>query len=147
MPVFDYTFTVEAPFEAVSRFHEDPNVLKVLTPSPVRVHRMDPLAEGSITRFTVWMGPVPIHWTAEHSDLSEHGFTDTQVEGPMRRWVHTHRFRPVGASTTEVHEHIEYEYGTGWRDRLLCLLAFNPPALRGLFTYRKFRTRRALRAG
>ena len=41
MPVFDYSFTVDAPLEAVRDFHHDTSALKKLTPlvmgSAVRV--------------------------------------------------------------------------------------------------------------
>jgi hypothetical protein len=44
---------------------------------------MEPLAEGSISDFTLWFGPLPIRWTARHSHIDPlHGFTDTQVRGP-----------------------------------------------------------------
>lgn len=144
MPIFDFEFTVDAPFSAVSEFHSDASAIKTLTPTYAQVHSMDPLGEGSITKFTVWAGPIPVHWTAEHSGVSDSGFTDTQTAGPMKRWVHTHRYEPVDESTTRIIEHIDYEFGTG-KDRLICLLMFNRPALLGLFTYRKWRTRWALR--
>lgn len=145
MPVFDFSFTVDAPFGAVSEFHSDASALKKLTPTYAQIHSMDPLAEGSITKFTVWAGPIPVHWTAEHSGITDHGFTDSQTAGPMAKWVHTHRYEPVDENTTKVIEHIEYEFGTSMKDRILCVLMFNPPALFGLFTYRKFRTRFELR--
>lgn len=145
VPTFDFSFTVDAPFEAVSEFHAHGSALKTLTPTYAQIHSMDPLGEGSITKFTVWAGPVPVHWTAEHSNISESGFTDTQIAGPMQKWVHTHRYAPIDDKSTKVTEHIEYEYGTSPKDKVLCLLMFNPPSLYGLFTYRKFITRLKLR--
>ena len=81
MPTFDYRFTVNAPLAAVSAFHFEPGILKTLTPPLMimQVHRFDPLAEGSIGEFTMWMGPIPVHWKAEHSGVTSSGFTDTQV--------------------------------------------------------------------
>ena len=145
VPVFDFEFTVAAPFAAVSEFHSDASALKKLTPAYAQIHQMEPLGEGSVTRFTVWAGPIPVPWTAEHSDISDHGFTDTQTAGPMKKWIHTHRFHPIDDTSTKVTEHIEYEFGSSLKDRILCLLMFSPPALYGLFTYRKIRTRWALR--
>jgi ligand-binding SRPBCC domain-containing protein len=144
VPVFDYSFTVNAPFQAVSDFHADASAIKTLTPTYAQIHSMDPLGEGSITKFTVWAGPLPIHWTAKHSNVSESGFTDTQIEGPMASWVHTHRYQPIDEATTKVAEHIEYEFGSG-KDKLIGLLAFSKPGLIGLFTYRKLVTRFSLR--
>lgn len=147
MPTFDYRFTVNAPFEAVSAFHHDTSALKILTPPPtfVQLHDIEPLAEGSVSKFTVWAGPLPVHWTAVHSNVSESGFTDSQAEGVMAKWEHTHRYEAIDEQTTEVIEHIEYEFASGGKDRLIGLLIFNRAALKGLFTYRKLRTRWELR--
>ena len=107
-------------------------------------HRVDPLAEGSISDFTLWFGFLPIGWTVRHSNVdSEHGFTDTQVCGPMKRWVHTHTFSDAGGGLSCITEHIEYEHFTGTRG-LLSRLLFTPMSLRLTFCYRRFVTRRLL---
>ena len=94
MPVFDFKCTVQAPLTAVQEFHHDTSALKRLTPPPtiVRLHDIEPLGEGSVSRFTLWVGPLPLKWTAVHKDVSEHGFTDVQTEGPAKKWEHTHTF-------------------------------------------------------
>jgi ligand-binding SRPBCC domain-containing protein len=143
MPTFDYAFEVEAPVEAVAAFHDDTRVLRRLTPAYVRIHRVDPLGEGSIAEFTVWFGPIPIRWRARHRDVGPNGFTDIQDNGPLKSWVHTHRFVAAGAGSTRVTEHIEYEYEPGWGG-VFGRLFFGPPALRALFAYRAWVTRRAV---
>lgn len=146
MPVFDHRFEVNASVQAVSDFHYQPGILKKLTPPPtiMQVHQFEPLAEGSIAEFTLWMGPLPVYWKAEHSGVSSTSFIDRQVAGPMKSWVHTHTFNPLEDDRTEVHDHIEFEhYGglRGVRSRLL----FPRPALKTLFAYRAFATRRGVR--
>ncbi len=143
MPSFDYRFKVSAPVEAVSAFHFEPGILKTLTPPLMimRVHKFEPLAEGSVADFTMWMGPIPVHWKAVHSDVSPAGFTDTQVEGPMKEWAHTHRFNAVGEDETEVHEHIEFEHHSGLRG-LWSRLLFPRLGLNVLFATRASITRR-----
>lgn len=145
MTTFDYRFTVDASLEDVSAFHFETGILKALTPPPVymRVHRFDPLANGSVGEFTMWLGPIPVHWKAVHSGVSETGFTDTQVEGPLKSWVHTHSFSVVSDFCTEVHEHIEFEHHRGLKG-IWSRLLFPIPALRLLFWYRRFATRRAV---
>jgi ligand-binding SRPBCC domain-containing protein len=124
MPIFDYTFTVDAPLESVSAFHADTRALKRLNPPPiiVQLHRVDPMAEGSISEFTLWFGPLPIRWRALHSKVSPYGFTDIQEKGPLASWQHTHRFESIGEKTTRIHEHIIYEYPSGLRGVLSRLL-------------------------
>lgn len=146
MNVFDYRFTVNAPLQAVSDFHFEPGILKTLTPPLMimQVHRFDPLAEGSIGEFTMWMGPIPVRWKARHSAVSETSFTDTQISGPMKSWVHCHTFNAIDDQTTEVHEHITFEHFGGLRG-LWSHLLFPRPALFVLFTIRKMITRRQVR--
>ncbi len=144
MPVFDYSFTVNAPLAAVAGFHHDTRVLKRLTPPPVfvQLHKFEPLGEGSIADFTLWFGPLPFHWIAVHSNVDPlRGFTDTQQTGPLKHWAHTHTFSAEGEAQTRVHERIEYEHYPGWRG-LLSRLFFAGPALYLNFTYRKMVTRR-----
>lgn len=143
MPVFDFRFTVQAPLNAVSAFHFEPGILKALTPPLMimQVHRFDPLADGSVGEFTMWMGPIPVRWKAVHSDVSSSGFTDTQVAGPMKSWVHTHTFTQLDPNTTQVHEHIEFEHFSGLRG-LWSRLLFPRPALYALFCVRRWITRR-----
>ncbi|HSH03415.1 MAG TPA: cyclase [Anaerolineae bacterium] len=143
MPTFDYKFTVNAPLSAVANFHSDTRVLKRLTPPPLymQIHQFDPLQEGAQAHFTMWVGPIPLKWHAHHHDFDPlHGFTDTQVDGPMAKWVHTHRFDAINHNQTVVHEHIEFEHPRGPRG-LFTRLLFNPPGLYLLFTYRQLVTR------
>ena len=97
MPVFDFRFNVDASLESVREFHRDTSALKRLTPPPtiVQLHKVEPLGEGSVSEFTLWVGPMPLRWKAVHRDVSETGFTDIQVSGPARAWEHTHRFTPT----------------------------------------------------
>ena len=142
--LFDFTFTVRAPLTAVADLHRDTRALTWLTPPPVRVRirHVEPLAEGSIADFTLWFGFLPIHWTASHSNVHyEHGFTDTQVRGPMKRWVHTHTFTDEGGGLSRITEHIEYEHFPGARG-LLSRLLFTPFGLWLTFCYRRYATRR-----
>ena len=142
MPTFDFTFTVDASLTAVSQFHKDTRILKKLSPPPifVQIHRYEPLADGSEAEFTLWMGPLPLRWLAIHSNVSANGFTDTQAQGPLKAWQHTHRFTAVSPHTTQLHEHIEYTHHSGLRG-VLSRLLFNPAGLYGLFTARKLLTR------
>lgn len=147
MPIFDASFEIPAPLEAVAAFHRDPAALRLLTPPPMRVqfHHIEPLAENSRAEFTLWLGPIPLHWLAVHTQVDAlHGFTDTQQRGPLAVWRHTHHFSAAGPNRTRQDEHIEYQYPAGWRGWLLRLF-FAPPMLRVLFAYRRWATTRALR--
>ena len=147
MRIFDYRFTVDASLLAVRDFHRDTSALKRLTPPPtlVQLHSIEPLAEGSTSKFTLWIGPLPLHWTAVHRNVSENGFTDIQVAGPAQKWEHTHRFSALTENSTEIHEHIEYEHKAGAAG-LLTRFLFAKPNLYFMFFYRRLITQRALRS-
>jgi ligand-binding SRPBCC domain-containing protein len=143
---FVHHFVVRAPLAAVSAFHRDASGLQRLTPPPIVVqfNRVEPLAEGSLADFTLWLGPFPVRWVAVHSEVDPlSGFTDTQAAGPSRYWRHTHRFEVIDSVHTRVSEHIEHAHHPGWRG-LVSRFLFNSLALRLLFTYRGIITRRAL---
>ena len=145
-PSFSSNFVVRAPLEAVARFHADPRAIVRLTPPPTvtRVHRMDPLGEGSVSEFTMWIGPIPIRWRAVHSSFNHlKGFTDTQERGPMAQWVHRHSFRALSADRTEVTDQIWYRHPAGWRG-IFTRMLFSRVPLRALFGYRAWATQRAL---
>ena len=145
LQTFDYTFTVSAPLNKVRDFHRDTTSLKRLNPPPiiVQLHRVDPMGEGSISEFTLWMGPLPVRWHAVHSQVGDDGFTDIQEDGPMAIWHHSHRFEAIDDHSTQLYEHIDFQHHPGLRG-LPSRLLFNQLALKVLFTYRKWATRRAL---
>ncbi|MCS7252076.1 MAG: hypothetical protein NZ572_06570 [Thermoflexus sp.] len=106
---FRYAFTVKAPIERISALHQDPLTLEHLMPPFLRLeweHR-EPIAEGSLARFVIRLGPFRIRWTALHRAVSALGFTDEQVEGPFQRWVHRHSFQACGPRCTRIVEEIE----------------------------------------
>jgi ligand-binding SRPBCC domain-containing protein len=148
MPIFDYRFSVPASLAAVRDFHRDTRALKRLTPPPVfvRLHRVEPLAEGSVSEFTLWVGPLPLRWTAVHRNVSDRGFTDVQAAGPAAKWEHTHTFVPLADGRTEIREHIEYEHKSG-PIGLVTRILFAKPNLLGMFCYRSLVTRWHLRTG
>lgn len=142
MKTFDYQFVINAPVSAVSAFHHDTQILKKLTPPPIfiQIHKFEPLADDSVAEMTMWFGPIPVPWTAVHSNVTEQGFTDTQQRGPLDHWQHTHRFEAIENGRTLVKEHIEYSYPEGLRG-LFARLFFNRAGLFILFSARKWLTR------
>jgi ligand-binding SRPBCC domain-containing protein len=147
---FTRQFLVPASLDHVSQFHLDSKSLRLLTPPPILVqfHKIEPLSEGSISDFTLWLGPIPIHWIAIHTEVDPlSGFTDTQVSGPFLFWQHRHRYHPAkswnereltGIATIVIDE-IEAVPGKGlWNGTISRLLLFGLPIM---FAYRAWRTR------
>jgi ligand-binding SRPBCC domain-containing protein len=137
-------FTIQAPVTVVAAFHRDTTVLKKLTPPPVivQIHSIEPLAEDSVSVFTLWFGPLPLHWRAVHSSVDPaSGFTDTLSGGPMAAWRHHHSWTALPGGATEMREQIEYEHKPGLPG-LLTRILFAPPMLRLMLVYRRAVMRR-----
>jgi ligand-binding SRPBCC domain-containing protein len=110
MRSFQHEFQVDAPIERVAEFHGSTQALELLTPPPmfVKFNSIEPLGEGSRSDFTLWLGPLPIRWVAVHSRVKPlEGFTDTQVEGPFRTWVHEHKFQRLSDESTLIIDRVQ----------------------------------------
>lgn len=142
---YTHRFLVDAPQAQVSNFHAASTSMAAITPPPVvaQVHRAPArLLEGDEMDFTLWLGPLPIRWLARIEDVSPAGFTDRQVQGPFRNWVHRHTFEPVNQSTTAVIDEIEFSLKKHpWWGLVGLGMWLTLPLL---FAYRSRKTRRLL---
>jgi ligand-binding SRPBCC domain-containing protein len=110
MRQYQHEFQVNAPVERVAEFHRSTEALKTLVPPPLFIsfNHIDPMGEGSRSDFTMWFGPIPVRWVAVHSQVNPmEGFTDTQMEGPFKTWVHRHAFEPIDENSTRIVDQIE----------------------------------------
>jgi ligand-binding SRPBCC domain-containing protein len=142
-----HDFTVRAPLSEVALFHTQASGLGDITLPfmPMRLHNApNELGEGDSMAFTLWLGPVPVRWQAQVTDVSETGFVDSQVQGPFDKWTHRHTFEEVDAKITRVVDRVEAKprahlfWGpVGWAMWL---------GLPVLFAFRGWKTRRLLEA-
>jgi Uncharacterized conserved protein len=142
---FKHKFDVNAPVAVVAEFHRNPNNLVALTPFPVRVRIVSApsrINEGEEIEFHVWLGPIPIRWLARIVQLDENGFTDVQVRGPFRHWIHRHRFVPQAENKTLIIDEIEAELS--WHPIHFTLGFFMWLGLPLLFAYRRKVTQRLI---
>ena len=142
---FARSFEVRATVAEVGEFHSRSTSLVALT-RPVMSMRLEHappvLQSGDTMTFRIWLGPLPVRWTARIEDADTSGFTDRQLAGPFAEWVHRHTFQSTGTATTRVVDSI--------RARLRPHIVWGPAGLMMwlglpvLFAYRGWRTRRAL---
>ncbi len=91
--------------------------------------------------FTLWIGPLPVRWLARFEAVTDYGFTDRQVRGPFKAWVHRHTFEPASNGTwVDDRVHMELRAHPLWVWVGLGM-AVGLPAL---FDYRARKTRRLL---
>lgn len=109
---FEYSSRIYAPVEVVWQFHERPDVLDLLTPpwQPVEILRREGgLGIGAISEFLISLGPIPVRWVSRHTAcIPNQLFTDEQIEGPLKSWIHRHQFIDEG-NTTKLVDSIDYE--------------------------------------
>ena len=144
--IYRHRFEVNAPASRVAEFHSRSTSMPAITPPPiiVRVHQAPPvLSEGDEMDFTLWLGPLPIRWQARIEQVSASGFTDRQLRGPFKEWVHRHSFVKVDEQTTEVVDEVTLQL----RSHPLWWLAGMGMrlSLPVLFAYRAWKTGRILK--
>ena len=98
---------------SVFDWHERPGALERLTPpwGEVEVlHREGGIRDGGVVSLRVHRGPTSFRWDLRHRDY-EHArqFRDEQTAGPLRSWVHTHRFSALPGGGTRVDDEIDVE--------------------------------------
>jgi ligand-binding SRPBCC domain-containing protein len=145
---YRHIFKVKASCGTVTEFHRQAASLAAITPPPalVKIHQApERLGEGDIIRFTIWMGPLPLRWTARIEQVNAQGFTDRQIKGPFKQWVHQHTFVPEGETETHVVDEIDYKLSLHliWLPVGL-LMGLSLPLL---FAFRGWKTRKLLEGG
>lgn len=144
---YQHRFRVQAAQPEVADFHAQSASLGAITPPPVvmSVHKAPAyLAEGDTMDFTMWLGPVPIHWVARIEEVTPQGFVDRQISGPFQHWVHRHTFAPVDETETEVIDEIDFSLRTHpWWGLVGLGMVLTLPLL---FAFRGWKTRRLLEA-
>lgn len=91
---------LDAPLETVFPFFARAHNLALLTP-PWTDFRIDEApdgetVEGSLIRYRLRLGPVPIRWLTRIAAWEPgRRFVDTQVQGPYTLWWHEHTFEEV----------------------------------------------------
>ena len=142
---YRHTFRVRAPLAEVAAFHTAATSLKAITPPliPMQVHHApEQMGDGDEMDFTMWMGPLPVRWTARVEDVSLTGFVDRQVHGPFGAWAHRHTFVQVEEGTTQVLDEVEARLKPHALWGLVGLAMWLGLPL--LFAYRGWKTRRLL---
>lgn len=142
---YHHRFRVNAPLAAVSSFHRQAESMAVITPPPIRVqvHQAPfELSSGDEMDFSLHMGPFRIHWIALIEDMTEAGFTDTQLHGPFLSWNHRHSFISLGVGVTEVDDLVIADVMLTLKGRLLGWIIWL--GMPFLFAYRGWKTRALL---
>ncbi len=137
------TVLVPLPVSRAFDFFKDPENLDRITPSFLRF-RPENGGAGSMSKgleitYRMRLHSVPVRWTSRISVWNPpDSFVDEQTEGPFAMWRHLHTFRPMGESSTEIADRVDYEMPFGFFGRFANFL-FVKRDLESIFTYRSKR--------
>lgn len=108
-----------------------PNLgFKILTPSPISMEK------GTVIDYTIRLYGIPMKWKTVITDYDPpYSFTDTQVKGPYKTWIHTHRFTPKDGGTLMTDD-VQYEVPFGFLGDVVKTL-FVKREVEKIFDYRK----------
>ena len=116
MNTLEFQSRVDAPADAVFRWHARPGAFERLAPPwlPVTLERTEGIEDGQRAVIRLGVGPAHMKWIAEHFGYIEgRQFCDRQVDGPFAQWTHTHRFEPDGPGASTLTDAIAYELPLG----------------------------------
>jgi ligand-binding SRPBCC domain-containing protein len=89
---------------------------RILTPRPIQI------TSGALIDYRIRVLGIPLKWRTRIDAFEPpHRFTDTQVRGPYKLWLHTHEFEetPDGTLMTD---RVDYQLSLGpigWMARVL----------------------------
>lgn len=108
----------------------------ILTPLPIDMR------EGALIDYRIGLWGLPMRWkTAITKWNPPYDFTDVQLSGPYKTWIHRHRFFESAAGTLII-DHVDYELPFGPLGALARPLVRRQ--LERIFEYRSERVRELL---
>ncbi len=122
--IFEKSTILDAPIEAVYAFHENPHNLTKISPSSLRVHRIEANSEavaGETFRVEASQFLVPIKWHGVW-DRAEHpvALWDRALESPFALFRHQHNFESIEiGARTRMTDRVEYALPGGVMGRIV----------------------------
>ena len=106
MPDFHFSSSIllRYPLSEVFLFFSTAENLNLLTPPWVHFSILTPLPiemrQGLVIQYRIRVQGIPHRWDSEITEWRPpFGFTDTQIRGPYRYWVHRHGFEETPEGT------------------------------------------------
>lgn len=108
---------IPRPRPEVFAFFAEAENLEQITPSTLRFKITSPLPiemkAGALIDYRLSLHGIPFHWQTQITVFEPIStFTDVQLTGPYRRWIHRHDFADAPGGT-QMQDHVEYELPFG----------------------------------
>ncbi|MEO7538608.1 MAG: SRPBCC family protein [Pyrinomonadaceae bacterium] len=107
------SLTIGRSRQEVFEFFADAENLERITPSQLKFKIVTPtpfvIAEGTLIDYRLQLRGIPIKWQTKITQWDPpNEFTDEQLIGPYRQWIHHHRFTEIDAGTTLIEDTVRY---------------------------------------
>lgn len=112
MPTYAHVAGYDAPVEDVWAWYDSPGAFRRIMPEweGIRPLEAGRLVDNATTRFRVSLGPLRPMWVARHYGVVPgEVFNDVMEKGPFGKWDHEHRFVSTGATSSEIHDTIQWK--------------------------------------
>ncbi|MDF3127851.1 SRPBCC family protein [Kiritimatiellaeota bacterium B1221] len=105
------------PIEEIFEFFSRPENLQRLTPKQLQFEILTPspieMKAGAQIDYKLKVHGIPLQWRSLISNYHPpHSFTDEQLKGPYKTWIHSHRFFTDGEGT-RVEDHVTFSVPGG----------------------------------
>ncbi|MGD1838679.1 MAG: SRPBCC family protein [Nitrososphaeraceae archaeon] len=139
MPRFENSFVVDQQIDSVWKFYTDIKHLEIITPKKLELKIIKCTNPEIILGQECWIeGKIimkKIKWHSKITFFRKHEYTDEMIEGPFKKWIHTHRFSDLGNMKTKIIDEIEYELPFGLLRKMLN--KYSKIQLEKIFNHRK----------
>jgi ligand-binding SRPBCC domain-containing protein len=111
--IFTASQEIELPRDVVFEFFSNAENLEKITPPALGFHILTELPitikQGSLIDYDLKLHGFPIKWRTEITRWDPpNEFVDTQLRGPYKQWIHTHRFKELSPTRTLMEDEVRY---------------------------------------
>ncbi len=116
--VFKSELIIQRPINVVFDFFSKAENLQRITPPSLNFNIVTSqpieMKKGTLIDYKLKIRGIPSKWKTLISDWDPPiSFTDTQLKGPYKKWVHTHEFAKLSENSTRMIDTVVYEVPFG----------------------------------
>lgn len=107
------SLTLDLPRAEVFDFFADAANLERITPPQLSFKIVTPqpfeIKQGTLIDYKLKLRGLPVKWRTEISVWNPpHSFTDRQISGPYKQWIHRHTFTALSPTRTLIEDEVKY---------------------------------------
>jgi ligand-binding SRPBCC domain-containing protein len=135
-------FIINEDIEKVWEFYTDIRHLEIITPKKLNLKIIKTTNQKIILgQETIISAKIIIIQSTWHSKITlfqQYEYIDEMLEGPLKKWKHTHTFKRINENKTEIIDKVEFSLPYGIFGKIASI--FFIKILRQLFEHRKDET-------